>query len=47
MSAFGSERALRCAVVSWGSTSIGRHPGRTPGELGFEALEQALARIEL
>jgi acetyl-CoA C-acetyltransferase len=47
MSAFGSERALRCAVVSWGSTTVGRHPGRTPADLGFEALESALARIDL
>ncbi len=47
MSAFGSERAVRCAIVSWGSTTVGRHPGRTPAELGFEALERALARIEL
>jgi acetyl-CoA acetyltransferase len=47
VSAFGSERAVACGVVSWGSTAIGRHPGRTPAELGFEALDQALARIEL
>jgi acetyl-CoA C-acetyltransferase len=47
MSAFGSERALRCAIVSWGSTAIGRHPGRTPAELGFEALDRALERIAL
>ena len=47
MSAFGSERTLRCAVASWGSTTVGRHPGRTPSELGFEALHKALARIDL
>lgn len=47
MSAFGSERAVACGVASWGSTAIGRHPGRTPAELGFEALDQALSRIEL
>jgi acetyl-CoA acetyltransferase len=47
VSAFGSERALRCGIVSWGSTTVGRHPGRTPAELGFEALDHALARIDL
>ena len=47
MSAFGSERAVRPAIVSWGSTAIGRHPGRTPAELGFEALDRALERIGL
>lgn len=47
MGAFGSDRAVRCAVVSWGSTAIGRHDGRTPAELGFEALDRALARIDL
>jgi len=47
VSAFGSERTLRCAVASWGSTTVGRHPGRTPTELGFEALHNALARIDL
>jgi acetyl-CoA acetyltransferase len=47
LSTFGSERAVRCGVVSWGSTAIGRHPGRTPAELGLEALDRALARIDL
>jgi acetyl-CoA C-acetyltransferase len=47
MSAFGSPRANRCAIVSWSSTSIGRHPGRTPSELGLEALHTALERIAL
>jgi acetyl-CoA C-acetyltransferase len=47
MSAFGSARALRCAIVSWGSTVIGRHPGRTPAELSVEALERTLGRIGL
>jgi acetyl-CoA C-acetyltransferase len=47
MGAFGSDHAVRCVVASWGSTVIGRHGGRTPAELGFEALDQALARIEL
>ena len=47
MSAFGSDRAVRAGIVSWGSTAIGRHPGRTPAELGFEALDRALARIGL
>ena len=47
MATFGSDSARRCLVVSWGSTVIGRHDGRTPAELGFEALANALARIEL
>jgi acetyl-CoA C-acetyltransferase len=47
MSAFGSARTVRCGIVSWGSTKIGRHPGRTPAELGFEALDQALGRAGL
>ena len=47
MSAFGSDRAVRCALVSWGSTTIGRHSGSTPAQLGFEALGRALARIDL
>jgi acetyl-CoA acetyltransferase len=34
-------------VVSWGSTSVGRHPGRTPAELGSEALDRALGRIDV
>ena len=47
MSAFGSTGVTRCEVVSWGSTAIGRHPGRTPAELGFEALHEALDRVGL
>jgi acetyl-CoA acetyltransferase len=47
MKAFGSERAIGCAIVSWGSTAIGRHPERTPTELGFEALDRALTRIDV
>jgi acetyl-CoA C-acetyltransferase len=47
MTAFGSERMRRCAIVAWGSTNIGRHPGRAPAELGFESLDRALASIEL
>jgi acetyl-CoA acetyltransferase len=46
MSAFGA-RAERPVVVSCGSTAIGRHPGRTPLELGLDALEHALERIAL
>ena len=30
-------------VVGFGATTIGRHDGRTPGDLGLEALDQALA----
>ncbi len=37
----------RAAIVSWGSTAIGKHPGRPPAALGLEALRQALARIDL
>jgi acetyl-CoA C-acetyltransferase len=47
LGAFGSDSVNRCLIVSWGSTSIGRHDGRTPAELGYEALDVALARIEL
>lgn len=35
----------RPAIASWGSTTIGRHPGRTPSDLGLEALDSALARV--
>jgi acetyl-CoA C-acetyltransferase len=47
MTAFGSKRMLRPAIVAAGSTSIGRHPDRTPSELGLEALEQAAGRVDL
>jgi acetyl-CoA acetyltransferase len=47
MSAFGERRDPRPILVSSGSTAIGRHPGRTPSELGVEALNRALARISL
>jgi len=43
---FGSGTA-RPAIVSWGSTSIGKHPARTPSDLGLEALDRALARAGL
>lgn len=43
---FGDARA-RPVVASWGSTSIGKHPDRTPSDLGLEALDRALARIGL
>jgi acetyl-CoA acetyltransferase len=46
MSAFGALQE-RPVVVSCGSTTIGRHPGRTPSELGLEALDRALERIRL
>jgi acetyl-CoA acetyltransferase len=42
MSAFGAVTAERPAIVAAGSTTIGIHPGRTPLELGQEALERAL-----
>ncbi|MGH2979223.1 MAG: thiolase family protein [Solirubrobacterales bacterium] len=37
----------RPVVLSWGATSIGKHPGRTPSDLGLEALDRALARVDL
>jgi acetyl-CoA acetyltransferase len=37
----GTERPV---LASWGSTSIGKHPGRTPSDLGLEALDRALDR---
>ena len=37
----------RPTIVSWGATAIGKHPGRTPSELGLEALREALRRIEV
>jgi acetyl-CoA acetyltransferase len=42
---FGSDRVRRPVVVSFGATKIGRHSGRTPDDLGLEALHQALERI--
>jgi acetyl-CoA C-acetyltransferase len=47
LSPFEAARATRPVIVSCGSTAIGRHPGRTPTELGFEALDGALARLGL
>ncbi len=43
MTAFGAAAPVRPVVVSAGSTAIGRHPDRTPSELGLEALDAALA----
>ncbi|HEV3228858.1 MAG TPA: thiolase family protein [Solirubrobacteraceae bacterium] len=43
MSAFGSDRVERAVVVGAGATVIGRHPDRTPTDLGLEALAGALA----
>jgi acetyl-CoA acetyltransferase len=40
----GTERP---AIVSWGSTAVGKHPERTPSDLGLEALHRALGRIGL
>ena len=40
----GTERP---AIVSWGSTVIGKHPERTPSDLGIEALRDALERVDL
>ena len=47
MNAFGTRRDSRPVIVSCGSTAIGSHPGRTPSELGLEALYRALERISL
>jgi acetyl-CoA C-acetyltransferase len=47
MNPFGPRRDDRPVIVSCGSTAIGRHPGRTPSELGLEALDRALERISL
>ena len=42
-SAFGSDRLERPVVAGFGATAIGHHPGRPSTDLGFEALEAALA----
>jgi acetyl-CoA acetyltransferase len=42
MSIFARDRVERPIVAGFGATSIGHHPDRTPSDLGFEALEQAL-----
>jgi acetyl-CoA C-acetyltransferase len=47
MNVFGTRPNSRPVIVSCGSTAIGRHPGRTPSELGLEALDRALARVAL
>ena len=47
MSPFGARPGERPVIVSCGSTAIGRHPGRTPSELGIEALDRALERVSL
>jgi acetyl-CoA acetyltransferase len=44
VSVFGSDRLRRPVVVGFGATAIGRHPDRTPNELGLEALDEALER---
>jgi benzoylsuccinyl-CoA thiolase BbsB subunit len=44
---FGSGRIERPVVVGFGATAIGRHPGRTPTELGLEALDEALESVGL
>jgi acetyl-CoA acetyltransferase len=44
---FGSDRVRRPVVVSFGATTIGRHPDRSPNDLAVEALEQALDRAGL
>ncbi len=43
MSAFGRERVEPAVVVGFGATTVGRHPDRSTTELGFDALDEALA----
>jgi acetyl-CoA acyltransferase len=47
VSAFGNGRVERPVVVSFGATPIGRHPMRSPTDLGLEALDEALERAAL
>ena len=47
MNAFGGRQYARPLIVSCGSTAIGHHPGRTPSELGIEALHRALERLSV
>ena len=42
MSAFGADRVRRPVVVGFGAPPVGRHEGRSPTDLGFEALDEAL-----
>jgi len=44
---FGSDRLSRPVVVGFGATAIGRHPERTPNDLGLDALEEGLGRAGL
>src|SRR5260370_41137203 len=43
MNAFGPDRVQRAVVVGAGATTVGRHPSRSPTDLGLEALDAALA----
>jgi acetyl-CoA acetyltransferase len=42
MNAFGPDRIRRALVVGAGATTVGRHPDRSPTDLGLEALDGAL-----
>src|SRR2546428_12400873 len=42
MTIFGRDRIERPVVIGFGATRIGHHPDRSPFELGFEALDEAL-----
>jgi acetyl-CoA acetyltransferase len=44
---FGSDRVRRPVVVGFGAPPVGRHPDRSPTDLGLEALEEALVRCGL
>jgi acetyl-CoA acetyltransferase len=39
---FGRDRLTGAVLAGFGATAIGRHPGRSPTDLGLEALEGAL-----
>jgi acetyl-CoA C-acetyltransferase len=47
VSIFGSDRLRRPVVAGFGATTIGRHPDRTPDDLGLAALDEALERTGL
>ena len=45
--AFGRDRVERPVVVGFGAQAVGDHSGRSPTDLGFEALAEALSRAGL
>lgn len=44
---FGRSAIARPQIVGWGRTTIGHHPDRSPDDLAFEALSQALGASSL